>query len=250
MKNRVRESRDSEEHPESLPIIIGLDVTGSMGRIPHSLVKEGLPKLMDNIIDMAHKHPQMMFLAIGDSYYDSAPIQISQFESSTEEIDNSLTNIFLEGAGGGNQEESYSYAWLVGARHTITDRNEKHNKKGFLFTIGDEKLNKDIYAPSLVQHMGYEKGVVEISSKDLLEEVSKKYHVFHIHCDDGNYSLDYVKESWIDTLKENFLHSHSDEIVNIISKKIKQVLEQEDNKSTTNTEEKTGENKPENPNFL
>lgn len=39
---KIRECRDSEEHPESLPIIIALDVTGSMGMVPHSLITGGL----------------------------------------------------------------------------------------------------------------------------------------------------------------------------------------------------------------
>ncbi len=45
-----REARDSEVHPNTVPIILGLDVTGSMGHIPHELIKEGLPKLMGGII--------------------------------------------------------------------------------------------------------------------------------------------------------------------------------------------------------
>ena len=39
-KALVRESRDSEEHPETVSIIVALDVTGSMGFVPEHIVKE------------------------------------------------------------------------------------------------------------------------------------------------------------------------------------------------------------------
>ena len=37
---------------DMIAIVIALDVTGSMGSIPHFLVKEGLPNIMKRIIDI------------------------------------------------------------------------------------------------------------------------------------------------------------------------------------------------------
>ena len=61
----VRESCDSAEHPETVPIIIALDVTGSMGSIPHYLVKQGLPEIMDHIVKSGIADPQVLFMGIG-----------------------------------------------------------------------------------------------------------------------------------------------------------------------------------------
>ena len=46
-----RESRDSEEHPNTIPVMVFLDVTGSMGRIPEVLVREKLGALMNTLLD-------------------------------------------------------------------------------------------------------------------------------------------------------------------------------------------------------
>ena len=105
-----RESRDSAEHPESLAIQVYLDVTGSMGKIPEVLVTQKLGSLMNTLIYHGIAHPQILFGAIGDHTCDSFPLQVGQFESGTQELDQWLTKIYLEGGGGGQHMESYLLA--------------------------------------------------------------------------------------------------------------------------------------------
>ena len=149
-----RESRDSEEHPKSVAIMIGLDVTGSMGSVPEHLVKHGLPHMMDEIIKAGEPDPQVLFMGIGDHEFDRSPLQVGQFESSDELLDKWLMDTYLEGGGGGNDGESYMLAWYFAARHTKIDCWEKRKEKGFLFTIGDEHNLPSIPGPVLEKIMG------------------------------------------------------------------------------------------------
>jgi hypothetical protein len=176
----LREARDSEEHPESVAIILGLDVTGSMGSIPHHLVREGLPKIMNRIIQSGTKDPQLMFLALGDHEYDRSPLQAGQFESSDEPLDKWLTNVYLEGGGGGNTGESYLLAWYFAAFHTSIDCFEKREKKGFLFTIGDEPTLPDIPANDLRLIMG-DGQYTSYHAATLLDKARESYNVYHLH---------------------------------------------------------------------
>lgn len=133
----TREARDSDEHPESTPIVIGFDVTGSMGENPKILLKSlkgllGMLVRKDVVSD-----PQIAIAAYGDTHCDRVPLQLSQFESDNR-IDDNLDNVFIEGGGGGNSgETSTALAWFV-ARHVVTDAWEKRRKKGYFFLVGDE----------------------------------------------------------------------------------------------------------------
>ena len=75
----TRECCDSEEHPQTVPVILALDVTGSMGG---ALLKtaSSLGVIMQDILDK-YKDVEFMIMGIGDLSYDRGPIQISQFES-------------------------------------------------------------------------------------------------------------------------------------------------------------------------
>ena len=184
-KALLRESRDSETHPNSVPIIIALDTTGSMGDIPHALVKDGLPDMVGSIIQKGCPDPAILFLGVGDHEYDSAPLQVGQFESGDAELDLWLTRTWIEGKGGGNAGESYHLAWYFGAFHTETDAFEKRGEKGFLFTIGDEPCLSNLPSRTIEELMGQpsQSGYTE---RELLEAAQKKYEVFHIHVMQGS----------------------------------------------------------------
>ena len=135
---KVREARDSVDHPHSLGIAFALDVTGSMGGIPRALATRELPTFMQLLNACGIPDPQLLFMAIGDATSDRAPLQIGQFESTAELMDQWLTWSYLEGGGGGSGSESYELAFYTLAQHTDLDCWNKRKKKGYLFMTGDE----------------------------------------------------------------------------------------------------------------
>ena len=135
---KIRESRDSADHPDSLGIVFALDVTGSMGDIPKMLAQRDLPNFMKTLGTCGVADPQIMFMAIGDATSDKAPLQVGQFESTAELMDQWLTWSYLEGGGGGTGSESYELAFYTLAQHTDLDCWTKRKKRGYLMMTGDE----------------------------------------------------------------------------------------------------------------
>lgn len=184
---KIREARDSATHPETVPIILALDVTGSMLDIPLDLIKNGLPHMMDSLIQRGVKDAALLFLAIGDHLCgDRAPLQVGQFESGDVELDTWLERSWLEGGGGANEGESYLLAYYYAAFHTVTDAWEKRKQKGFLFTIGDEPPLMNLAKNSiegLMGDTGLEKG---FTFPELLAEAQKKWNVYHLNMLQGN----------------------------------------------------------------
>ena len=135
--NVIRECCDSEEHPETIPVILALDVTGSMGKSSVEVAKK-LNVVMTDLYEKV-KDIEFMIMAIGDLAYDDYPIQASQFESDIR-IAEQLDKVCFEAGGGGNAYESYTAAWYFGSRHTKLDCWNR-GKKGLIITIGDELIN-------------------------------------------------------------------------------------------------------------
>ena len=199
----LRESRDSAQNPESTPIILGVDVTGSMGIIADRLVRQGLSSLSEGILDRQPvTNPHIMVMGIGDVFCDSAPLQVTQFEPDIRIVEQ-LTDVYLEGGGGGNAFESYDLPWYFAANRTSIDSFEKRGKKGYLFTMGDELPPPDGLTQDQIKRVFGNDDQRGYSATELLQMAEEKYHVFHIIIEQGSYArrdLHNVKSKWRELL--------------------------------------------------
>jgi hypothetical protein len=206
-----RESCDSAANPASTAISIYLDQTGSMAEIPQYMMSpDGMPVIFKGIYDKKPvTDPHVLFGAIGDiNMHEPASLQVTQFEADIKLVDQ-LKKVWLVGQGGGNGSESYPLAWHFNAMHTAIDCFTKRGRKGFLWTIGDDApppmgLTKEnlqaVYGPGEYS---------DLSLQQLLDMVSRQWHVFHIHVrhgrDQAYYGSDHIEQAWKAVLGERCL---------------------------------------------
>lgn len=220
-KNVIRECCDTEEHPNTIPVILALDCTGSMGTAAVEVAKKLnviMTKLYEKVTDI-----EFMIMGIGDLSCDAYPIQASQFESDIR-IAEQLDKIYFEFGGGGNSYESYTAAWYFGSRHTKLDCLNR-GRKGIIITMGDEQLNP--YLPL----RGRRSGLIEatgdnlqsdVETKDLYNEASQKFNIYHLDVAHRHrWDEDEIKKSYKKYLDDTHfrrvnMDSITDEIVDII----------------------------------
>ena len=227
-KGVVRECCDSEDHPNSFPVILALDVTGSMGAAAQKVAA----KLNEIMMGLLNKVPDVQFMSmgIGDVEYDSAPVQASQFESDTR-IAEQLEKIYFEHGGGGNSYETYTAAWWMGLRHCELDC-WKRGKKGVIITLGDEPLNPYISKYNINRYFG-DNVQDDIRTEELYKQVADKFDVYHIAVDDHDTSYSYygerVDNSFKKYLGQNFMVSTLDKLSDTITDIIKKEYDNSQN---------------------
>lgn len=210
-----RECRDSDEHPNTIPVILALDVTGSMGSACAAVARQ-LDKIITGLYEDV-KDVEFMVMGIGDFAYDSAPLQVSQFESDVRICDQ-LGKIWFERGGGGNGFESYTAAWYFGLNHTQLDC-WKRGKKGIIITMGDEPLNPYLPGREFERVFGY--SGQDVDTSELYRQVTEKFDVYHIIITDpescGPRYLSRDKQTWGEFLDGQHLFAKkSDELPEVI----------------------------------
>lgn len=210
LKNiRIRESRNSETHPHAVPIILGLDVTGSMGKYAMQIAQNVLPEVISGLInDGEIQSPHIMVMGIGDPRaHDFYPGQATQFEPDVKLIEQ-VRDLYIEGRGGGNSHEGYDLAWYV-AQHLAATDAKTEGRKGYIITFGDEPI-----APAPLTESEWRKvfGDREYPQYEtmhhLVAATLEHWNLFHIVIAQGNYCNgcpDDVVQAWADVIGSRVL---------------------------------------------
>lgn len=198
-RKRIREARDNADHPTTTPVIIALDVSGSMGAVLSYMAKTGMDAIVQNLYDrLPVPDPSVLAIAVDDvDAGNLIPFQATQFEADIR-IQEQLRQIVFERGGGGNHFESYMLAHYFAARHTATDAWEKRQKKGYLFTIGDEHPQPKLYRSAISRVFG-DDIPADITAEEIISEAVQQWEVFHVMIEEGSYMRGFprqVREAW------------------------------------------------------
>lgn len=224
----TRECFDSTDHPNTTPIVVGLDVTGSMGYLAVEVATGALNELITKLYSTgAVEDPALMCAAYGD-YADASPLQVTQFESDIR-IAQQLLDLYFENRGNG--EVATTCLWEFLAHHTNIDAINKRNEKGFLFTIGDRANIRKTYVDITIERVIGDNTAYG-TAEAVLADVKEKFNVFHIMIDGGNMENQALLQGHTMVIGREQIGSIPEIIISAIQmqkgKKLDDVLEQWD----------------------
>ncbi len=172
---------------------MALDDTGSMGSVVEAM-RKGLGKLFEQLIERSPvSDPHSLAMFTGDFDYDDAPVQATQFEADPVTVGKQIQEMRLEGGGGGNQFEGYLGPMYFALNRTDCDAF-KDGRKGYLFTVGDELPQKVLTTRHVKRFFG---DVIseDLSAGELVEQVSKNWHYFHLIVMEGSHASAYPSQT-------------------------------------------------------
>jgi hypothetical protein len=209
----IRESLDSATSPQSRPIVVALDKTGSMQKVPPILFDK-LSKLMKDLVKHGFiQYPHILTAAFDDvKFQRQVPIEISQFETGNE-TDDALSKIILTGNGGGNRFESADLILWFLANYSRLDCLDKRGEKGFLFIVSDEKLQPTV-SRSEIKDVFDVDVEANIPLEDVMARLSEQYEVFYIMPSGAYYNDDQEITGSLKALfGERFINNSDPELI-------------------------------------
>ena len=154
------------------PLVIGIDVTGSMGEWPKTIFSK-LPYLEHEAKDYLGDETEISFFAVGDAHSDQYPLQVRPFDKGTH-LKSRLEELIIEGNGGGQKKESYELPALYYARNV--DLPKVIRNPVYIF-IGDEGFY-DIANKDQAEQWARVKLEQSMQTADVFKELQESYSVY------------------------------------------------------------------------
>jgi len=144
---KIIDPRKHVHTDSATPLIIAVDVTGSMAHWPFEIF-DRLP-LLYNTLSQYREDLEVCFAAIGDAAVDRWPLQVTTFASGFD-LEQLLGSLYGEG-GGGDAPESYGlFAHWVNTHVTIPPLDEKP----FLIVFGDITMHEVVPKQQIAHYLG------------------------------------------------------------------------------------------------
>ena len=178
------------------PLHVLIDVTGSMGAWPPVIFSK-LPYLDIEGKTYLGDDMEISFAAIGDFRHDKYGLQVRPYSNGTALAEELKKLIHEGGGGGGDYCESYEVAALYYAR------NAKMPKavRPILIFVGDESFREYVERSTATQvHVTL--GEVRIDTKDIFDELKRRYAVYIVRKSYGGGDRD-IQARWTELLGED-----------------------------------------------
>ncbi len=184
------------------PVIIAIDVTGSMASWPFEIF-DRLP-LLYNTLSQYRDDLEICFAAIGDSKVDQWPLQVTSFANGFD-LEQQLGALYGEG-GGGDAAESYGlFAHWVNSHVSIPQLGEKP----FLIVFGDIYMH-EITSAAEISHFLGDTLRQDVNSIEAWKEVAQNWNTWFLRRPTGKKG-DQVDKQWARAIGEQKIFHIEDE---------------------------------------
>ena len=205
---KVRESVKSAANPHPTPVIVAIDVTGSMGYLAEAC-RKGLGTLfLETYKRKPVSDPHMMAMALDDMEVVPEALQVTQFEADAVVLGTQIEKLYLVGCGGGNGYESYLGPLYFALTKTKCDAfSEKPARKGFIFTVGDEPPQPVLTGQQIKDFFG-DGDSGDIQAAALIKRIEQNWHYYHLIVEEGSHARQYpyqVRDGWAALLGQNVI---------------------------------------------
>lgn len=175
------------------PIVVAVDVTGSMSRWPYEIF-DRLP-LLYQTLSQYRPDVEISFVAIGDATCDSYPLQVCDFAQGVA-LEDQLNALYGEGGGGGGARESYE----LFAYYLLTRARAPRAKRPFLILYGDEGFYEQVAAEQIRYYLGG-KERRDRDARQVWAALGEAWNIFHLRKPYSGMD-DQIRAQWSEAIGE------------------------------------------------